>query len=39
MKRNAASKGVVALCIPNDNGNREKCKNLFHMITNEQMYI
>jgi hypothetical protein len=37
--RNAASQGVVALCIAHDNGNREKCKNLFHVITDAHMYI
>jgi hypothetical protein len=37
--RNAASQGIVALCVTHDNGNREKCKNLFHVITDAQMYI
>jgi hypothetical protein len=37
--RNAASQGVIALCVTHDNGNREKYKNLFHVITDAQMYI
>jgi hypothetical protein len=37
--RNAASQGVVALCVAHDNGDRAKCNNLFNMITDAQMYI